>query len=100
MTIALSPSLGYVASRVAHQPPAAKTVNRRTNGTAVAVAKVGAALAIATSALGLAAFNLGAHPIPASRATVPPAPQQHSVLGHGNLPALQLPAAVIDGSYL
>jgi len=84
MTIALNPSLGYVA---------AKAVLPRTMRTGVAIGKLGAAVAVAATALGFAAFNLGAEPIPAGHAVVTPAPHHQTVLGHGHLPALHLPVA-------
>jgi hypothetical protein len=84
MAIALNPNLGYVAT---------KAVLPRTMRTSVAIAKLGAAVAVAATALGFAAFNLGAEPIPAGHAVVTPAPHHKTVLGHGHLPALHLPVA-------
>jgi hypothetical protein len=84
MTIALSPSLGYVATQ---------TASPRTIRTGVAIAKLGAALAVVATALGFAAFNLGAEPIHAGHAFVTPVPHHQTVLGHGHLPALHLPVA-------
>ena len=94
MTTTLSPSLEYVAWRHSSQSRATKAVRPRTFRTSLAITKVGAALAIVTAALGFAAFNLGAQPIPEDHAVVIPAPQQHTVLGRGSLPALHLPVAL------
>jgi len=94
MTTALSPSLEYVAPRHSPQSRATKAVRPRTFRTSLAFAKVGAGLAVVTAALGFAAFNLGAQPTPADHAVVIPAPQQHTVLGRGTLPALHLPVAL------
>jgi hypothetical protein len=94
MTDALNSSLAYFASHQSHQPSAARTAMPRTIRSGVAVAKVGAALAIVATSLGFAALNLGVHPVPAERAVVTPAPHQKTVLGRGSLPALQLPVAV------
>jgi hypothetical protein len=93
MTTAHTSTLVYAARRRSHQPLAAETVVSRTIRTGVAVAMVGAGLAIVTAALGFAAFNLGAHPVPAGHAIVAPAPHHQTVLGRGSLPVRQLPAA-------
>ena len=64
----------------------------RTVRTGLAILKVGAGVAIASAALGVATSSLGAPPTPAGHVIVAPAPEQHTVLGRGSLPALQLPA--------
>jgi hypothetical protein len=94
MTTTLSPPLEYVASRPSRQPRATKAVRPRTFRTSLAIAKVGAGLAVVTAALGFASFNLDAQPTPAEHGVVIPAPQHHTVLGRGTLPALYLPVAL------
>jgi hypothetical protein len=96
MTTTLSPSLEYVASRHSSQSRATKAVILRTFRTSLAIAKVGAALAVVTTALGFAAINLGVQPLPEGHAAVMPAPHQHTVLGRGSFPALHPPVG-IDG---
>jgi hypothetical protein len=57
----------------------------------IAVAKVGAALAVLTTALAFGVVNLGAPPIPPDHAVVTPAPHPHTPHARGSLPVLQLP---------
>jgi hypothetical protein len=87
----LTSTLGYAVRRPSDQPLTAHTAASRSIRTGLGFLKVGAALAIATAALGFAVSDLGAQPMPAGHAMVTPAPHRQTVLGHGTLPALQLP---------
>ena len=57
----------------------------------LAVAKVGAAVAVLAGALGFAVVDLGTQPVPEGHAIVTPAPHRSAVPGNGPIPVLQLP---------